>query len=165
MRLLWWAAAIAAAGISLPVQAQTVSANKPETIVAALQAAGLTAKLQKDATGDPMIESAVSGTRFRVMFYGCKANKDCATIQFLSGYDKKSVTSLSSINDWNREKRFGRAFLDAEGDPILAMDVDLDDGGVSKALFADNLEFWVAVKDGFEKHIGWGKEQAPGSES
>jgi hypothetical protein len=111
MRRVWLAAAaIAAAGISLPAKAQTVSANKPETIVAALQAAGFAAKLQKDATGDPMIESAVSGTRFRVMFYGCKANKGCATIQFTSGYDKKSVTSLSSINDWNREKRFGRAF-------------------------------------------------------
>jgi Putative bacterial sensory transduction regulator len=158
MRLMGWATAIAAAGIALPAQAQMVSAKKPETLVASLQAAGYSAEMQKDSGGDPMIKSSVGGHPFRVIFYGCKANRDCTTIAFSSGYDKKSETSLASINQWNREKRFGRAFLDGEGDPILAMDVDLDDGGISSALFTDNLEFWVAVKAAFEKHIGWDKE-------
>lgn len=158
MRLMLWATAIAAAGIAFPAQAQMVSAKKPETLVQSLQAAGYSAEMLKDSTGDPMIKSSVGGHPFRIIFFGCKANKDCATIAFTSGYDKKGTTALTSINEWNRDKRFGRAFLDAEGDPILAMDVDLDDGGVSRALFTDNLEFWVAVKAAFEKHIGWDQE-------
>lgn len=158
MRLIGWTIAIAAAGMAMPAQAQLVSAKKPETLVAALQAAGYSAKLDKDATGDPMIVSAVNGHTFRVVFYGCKANKDCATITFAAGFDKKSATSLASINDWNRKNRFGRAYLDDEGDPIIGMDVDLDDGGMSTALFTDNLEFWTAVTGAFQKHIEWGKE-------
>ncbi|HEY0131896.1 MAG TPA: YbjN domain-containing protein [Allosphingosinicella sp.] len=158
MRLVGWTIAIAAAGMAIPAQAQMVSARKPEALVRALQAAGYSAKLEKDATGDPMIKSAVNGHPFRVVFYGCKANKDCATITFAAGYDKKGATSLDSINDWNRKNRFGRAYLDDESDPIIGMDVDLDDGGMSSALFTDNLEFWTAVTGAFQKHIGWDKE-------
>ena len=32
---------------------------------------------------------------------------------------------------------------------------DLDDGGISSLLFADNLEFWSSVVARFEKHIGF----------
>ena len=35
-------------------------------------------------------------------------------------------------------------------------DVDLDDGGMSTLLFADNIEYWVAVVANFEKHISGG---------
>lgn len=158
MQYKWWAAAAIAAGVAVPAQAQPVSAKNPDTLVQALQAGGYAAKLDVDGIGDPMILSSHAGSAFRVLFYGCKANKDCETIQFYAGYDKKSETGLASINEWNRTKRFGRAYLDAEGDPILAMDVDLDDGGVSKELFTDNLQFWASVKAAFEEHIGWAKE-------
>jgi len=158
MRLIGWTMAIAVAAAAMPAQAQLVSARNPETLVGALQAAGYTAKLEKDGTGDPMIRSAVNGHPFRIVFYGCKANKNCATVTFAAGFDKKSATGLASINAWNRKNRFGRAYLDDEGDPILGMDVDLDDGGMSSALFTDNLEFWTAVTGAFQKHIEWDKE-------
>jgi hypothetical protein len=160
MPLIGWMIAIAAPGMAMPVQAQAqmVTPKRPETLVGALQAAGYSAKLEKDSAGDPLIASAVNGHPFRIVFYGCKANADCATITFAAGYDKKGETSLASINDWNRKNRFGRAYLDDEGDPILGMDVDLDDGGVSALLFTDNLEFWTAVSGAFERHIGWDKE-------
>jgi hypothetical protein len=158
MKSKWLAFAAFAGAWSLPAQAQMVTAAKPETVVKALQAAGYSAKLEKDGTGDPMIVSAANGHPFRVIFYGCKANKNCATVTFAAGFDKKGATSLESINEWNRKNRFGRAYLDDEGDPLLGMDVDLDDGGLSPALFADNLEFWTAVNGAFQKHIGWDKE-------
>lgn len=156
--MIGWTLAMAAAMLPVSAQAQLVSAKKPETLVQALQAAGYSAKLEKDPTGDPMIKSAVNGHPFRIVFYGCKANENCATVTFAAGFDKKSATGLDSINEWNRKNRFGRAYLDDEGDPLLGMDVDLDDGGMSRALFTDNLEFWTAVTGAFQKHIGWDKE-------
>ena len=152
-RLVWLAAA--AALLAVPASAQNVRASDPQTIVQALQGAGFKAELRKDGEGDPMIVSASSGSEFRVIFYGCTANKNCATIQFLSGYEVKTPVTLAKINEWNKTKRFARAFLDNEGDPIILMDVDLDDGGLSKALFIDNLEFWVSLLNGFEAHIGY----------
>jgi hypothetical protein len=102
-----------------------------------------------------MITSGASGTTFQIYFYNCTKNKDCATVQFNSGYDLKTAVSLDRINEWNRTKRFGRAFLDKENDPILQMDVDLDDGGMSHALFIDHLQFWTSILGEFEKHIGY----------
>ncbi|HLL32087.1 MAG TPA: YbjN domain-containing protein, partial [Allosphingosinicella sp.] len=107
--------------------------------------------------GDPMITSGVSGTTFQIFFYNCRDHKQCATVQFHSGYDLKESIGLERINEWNRSQRFGRAYLDKENDPILEMDVDLDDGGISQPLFIDNMEFWASVLAKFEQHIGYRK--------
>jgi hypothetical protein len=155
MKSKWVALAIFTGAWALPVQAEMVRGQDPGTVVRALQGAGYTAKLSADKGGDPMITSSVSGTTFQVYFYNCTQNKDCATIQFHSGYDLKTSPSLEKINEWNRSKRFGRAFLDKENDPILEMDIDVDDGGISSALFSDNLEFWASVLADFERHIGY----------
>lgn len=143
-----------AAGAHAP-DAQMVRAQDPQSLVRAMQSRGYVAELTTDQTGDPMIRSAASGTNFQVLFYNCTDHRDCATVQFHVGYDLKTATSLESINEWNRSQRFGSAHLDKENDPILEMDVDLDDGGISPLLFIDNLEFWTSAMGRFEKHIGF----------
>jgi len=134
-----------------------VRAQNPETVVKALQQAGYAATLGTDKVGDPMITSGVSGTTFQIFFYNCADHKNCATVQFHSGYDLPTPVSLERINEWNRSQRFGRAFLDKDNDPILEMDLDLDDGGLSHLLFVDNTEFWASVLGKFEQHIGYRK--------
>ena len=156
MRYKWLAMAAFAGAWALPVQAQMVRSQDPSTLVRALQKEGMAAKLGVDKAGDPMITSGVGGTTFQIFFYNCsETHKDCATVQFHSGYDLKTPVGLDKINEWNRTKRFGRAFLDDENDPILEMDVDLDDGGLSQALFIDNIQFWSSILGQFEKHIGY----------
>jgi hypothetical protein len=140
---------------SLPAQAQMVRPQEPQSVVRAMEQAGYPATLGADKMGDPMITSAIGARTFQVFFYNCKDHQACATVQFHVGYDLTSAPALERINEWNRVKRFGRAFLDNENDPILEMDVDLDDGGISQLLFADNLEFWSSVLGDFEKHIGF----------
>lgn len=39
--------------------------------------------------------------------------------------------SLRQINEWNRTKRFSRAYIDDEGDPCVEADLDFE-GGVSR---------------------------------
>jgi hypothetical protein len=138
-----------------PSAAQMVKAQDPQSVVRALQSGGYSAKLGTDKIGDPMITSASSGTTFQVFFYNCTAHKACATVQFHAGYDFDKPLPLDKINEWNSSERFGRAYLDKENDPILEMDVDLDDGGLSTALFIDNVEFWTSILTNFEKHIGY----------
>ena len=155
MMKLLGAAAAALFALAMPAHAQMVRAQDPQSIVAALQGAGYAAKLGTDRVGDPMITSGVSGTNFQIFFYNCTNHQQCATVQFHSGYDITVPVTLDRINEWNRTQRFGRAFLDKENDPILEMDVDLDDGGLSRALFIDNVEFWASVLGKFEQHIGY----------
>jgi type 1 fimbria pilin len=140
-----------------PASSGMVRSQDPQSLVAAMLAGKYEAKLGKDKVGDPMITSAVQGTAFQVYFYNCTANKECATITFHSGYALQNKPTADLINQWNRAKRFGRAYLDKVGDPILEMDIDLDDGGISPALFVDNLEFWASLVPDFEKHIGYRK--------
>ena len=135
--------------------AQTVKAQDPESIAAAMKSAGLGATVGTDGVGDPMISSAHKGTQFKILFYNCVGKRNCATIQFHSSYELGTAVTLDKINNWNRTQRFGRAFLDTAGDPVLQMDLDLDDGGLSRALFVDNLEFWTSVLERFEEHIGY----------
>ena len=155
MKFKLCALALLAAAWAAPAGAQMVRAQDPQTLVAALQSGGYAAKLGTDKVGDPMITSGVAGTTFQIFFYNCTAHKACATVQFHSGYDLAKPVDLDRINEWNRSQRFGRAYLDKEGDPILEMDVDLDDGGLSRLLFIDNIEFWASVLGNFEKHIGY----------
>ena len=153
--LKWLVPVAALAAFAMPAQAQMVRAQDPQSVASALQAAGYRATVGVDRVGDPKIDSAASGTNFQIFFYNCTANTDCATVQFHSGYKVRTPVSLERINEWNRTKRFGRAFLDKENDPILEMDVDLDDGGLSRALFIDNVEFWATILGEFERHIGY----------
>ena len=152
--LLWGLFIVGGAGDADPPM---VTATNPEGIAALLQSEGYAAKIEKTADGEPVIRSKSSGSNFAVYFYNCKDGKDCATVQFSAGYDTSTdkQPSLAKINEWNRDKRFGNAYLDEENDPIIEMDVDLDDGGMSRALFVDNFEFWTSVMAEFEKHIGW----------
>ncbi len=154
-RMLWAAAFLLA--WSAPASAQVVAASNPASVVRALHNAGFQAKLEKDKTGDPMIKSASSGSSYVIYFYNCTKNSACETVQFHASYqlDKGKAPTVEKINEWNRQQRFGRAFVNTDGQPTVEMDVDLADGGMSEALFGDNVEFWVAIMAAFEKHIGW----------
>lgn len=143
--------ALAMAVVPVTAHAQ-ITAQNPQSVASAMQKAGYAAKLTKDTSGDPMIESASGGTNFTVFFYNCTNHTDCRTIQYFAGYPDKP-SSLSVINGWNADHRFGRAYISDKGSSRVEMDVDLDDGGMSYGLFEDNLQFWVATKAAFEKYI------------
>ncbi|MEN3748836.1 YbjN domain-containing protein [Sphingomonas sp. HF-S3] len=145
---------IAGSALSLPAAAQMVRGQNPQSVLAAMKAGGYSgATLSTDKGGDPMINAETNDTKFAVFFYNCKDNKDCATVQFYTAYKAEKPIALERINEWNNSRRFGRASLDKDNDPVIRMDVDLDDGGMPQALFIDNLEFWESVVVGFEKHI------------
>jgi hypothetical protein len=141
---------------SVPANAEMVRGQTPDSVAAAMRAKGLLADVGKDDTGDPMIRSQFGGVKWTVFFYNCANHKDCATVQFYAGYHfKDKAIPLDKINEWNRNKRFSRAYIDKVNDPVIEMDVDLDDGGMSQALFIDNIEFWQTLMNEFQDHIGF----------
>ncbi|PXA96438.1 hypothetical protein DMC47_17510 [Nostoc sp. 3335mG] len=147
-------AMVAGTAFAMPAAAQMVRAQDPQSVLAAMKAGGYSdATLKTDKGGDPMISAKTDDTSFAVFFYNCKENRNCATVQFYTGYKAKSPISLEKINEWNNSRRFGRAALDDDRDPVIRMDIDLDDGGMSQALFIDNLEFWKTVVSAFENHL------------
>ena len=148
------AAATALAWAS-PGQAQSVLAGNPDTVVQALQAAGYRAQLGRDEQGNPQIESAANGSNFVVYFFDCENGRACRAVQFHASYEM-SPPSLEQLNAWNRDHRYGRAFVANNNFPSLEMDVDLEAaGGMSRPLFIDNLQLFVSLLPQFEELIGW----------
>src|SRR3546814_14261387 len=69
---------------------------------------------------------------FLVIFMNCTGGHDCRTLQYYMGFSDARQVPLERFNEWNREKRFARAYRDESGDPVLEMDVDVDFSGLPR---------------------------------
>ncbi len=103
------------------------------------------------ADGQPMIVGKVGGVEYRVFFHDC-TDAGCPTIRFYSVFAGNKPT-LEMINEWNRDKRWGKAYVDADLDAVLEWDVNLDYGVVRENL-DDSISIWVGVLDTYATFIG-----------
>lgn len=131
-----------------------IDAHDANIILAELQSLGYNATLTRDSQGDPKIEGKMSKSPYHLYFYGCTNNDDCKYLQFVAGWDLTNGITLEKINDWNRDKLWGQAYRDSEDDPWISIVYNLD-GGVTKANFADTVDWFRVTLEGFEEHIGW----------
>jgi hypothetical protein len=131
-----------------------------EDVAAALRAKGYKAEITTDDTGDPKIRSATDGSRYSIYFYGCDGGPRCTAIQFSIGFDlEDGEASHAMINGWNRDKRFGKAYLDEENDPWVEYDYDVERGVTTEAL-ENVIDVWDSVVPTFKRHINF-DEPAP----
>lgn len=110
------------------------------------------ATVETDPVGDPMIVGRMDGTQYGVLFYGCTDGSDCRDIQFFTRWTAGRPLDVAAINDWNAATRFAKAYLDAEGDPVLEFAVNLF-GGVSETNLDDTFDWWRLLMDGFAADV------------
>jgi len=147
MRWIWLVAML-----SLPLAAHAGplpdgGVSAPD-LAAALKAAGYPADITNDRMVDPLIRSSTGKMVFEVNFFQCGKELRCTSFQFTAPLHRKAMTP-SAIAIWNRDRRFGRAFLDFRGTPWISMDVEATHGMTTEALGA-NIERWVGVLSAFE---------------
>ncbi|MCP2040905.1 hypothetical protein L1281_001495 [Neisseria sp. HSC-16F19] len=132
-------------GLAAPLAAaQTVGlldGSQPQSMLSAVQQFG-SAELVTDSDGDPRINAQAEETRYTVFFYDCTAGKQCRSVQFSASWKQPQAPSAETLNRWNRDKRFGQAYLDAEQDPTLAWDINLAHG-ISAANWQDTVATWI----------------------
>jgi hypothetical protein len=133
-------------------QAANVSAKDPSGIVRLLQEKGYKAELSNDETG-PIIKSADSGYNFMIFFLNCDQGKNCSTIQFYAGFNDVEGLELTRINEWNKTKRFARAYIDDEADPVIELDLDLDFQGIPAENFLEILNTWTSLVPAFARFV------------
>ncbi|MAK80970.1 YbjN domain-containing protein [Phenylobacterium sp.] len=153
MRELWMAAGLALGLCAVPAQSRPLPAGgvTAAEVIEVLQANGYRAEEDVDGVGDPMVRSATDGSNYAIYFYGCERGR-CTTIQFGVAFSMKQSPGLAKINEWNREMRFGRAYLDSEMDPAVQMDVDLELGATTEQL-QSVIGTWGAVVPAFKNFI------------
>ena len=145
--------ALAAATLlaSTPVlSADLVDATDPSEIVNLARGFG-SASLDVDGEGDPMIVGRINGTRYVVYFYGCSSGRNCREIQFNAAWGSNNV-SMSDINGWNESTRYGKAYLDSDGDPNIEFTVNLY-RGVSRDNLEDTIDWWKVAMETFEENM------------
>lgn len=131
-----------------PVAAQNITADLDQ-IAGVLKEEGYKAKID-EGDGQRWIESAMSGYTYIILPFGCDdAGKDCKSVQFYVAFVPTNKPTLEEMNKYAAENRFGRVYIDDEGDPIIEMDIDLEAGGMSRALFLDNLAYWDSIMVAF----------------
>lgn len=138
---------------SLAAQAQElITAADPSGILNIARGYG-SATLAEQSNGDPKITGKVNGITYQVYFRNCTDNKNCEDLNFYLGFlDVKP--SMDTINTWNAEKRFSRAYLDVDKDAVVEWDLDLQ-VGVTAEYMDKTFELWTLVIDAFAKHVGY----------
>lgn len=116
-------------------------------------------KLQvREADGQRFLSVELPGTRFSILPFGCdEAGKSCKSVQFFAAFAPDTKPTLEAMNAYARNHRWGRVYLDREGDPAIEFDLDLEQGGMSEELFLDNVAYWEAVTEAYAKFV-FGKE-------
>ncbi|MCF6201978.1 MAG: YbjN domain-containing protein [Hydrogenimonas sp.] len=136
--------------LSAPAAAGVIKATDTDSILNVAKGYG-SATLKKDSSGDPLIVGRIDGTKYGILFYGCENGKNCDDIQFAASWSGVKVT-LQDINRWNKSKRYGKAYLDDDGDPRLEMPVNLD-YGVTDENFDDTFDWWTKVLKEFKESV------------
>lgn len=134
--------------------ADLLSPRNPQTVADALEARGWPAKVLTKAGSNPAIETSRDGVKAMVLFMNCNdQHRDCRSIQFYMGFTDAKATSLERLNSINKDMRFGRAYRDDDGDPVLEMDLDMDADGIPREVFNANLLTWAALMTKFRDKI------------
>ena len=167
VRWMLLAAALATASSATAAEDPRVFADADQ-IAALLKTEGHEAKVSVDKAGDRMIESQHNDRNYRIFFYGCSEGivaGPCTSVQFYIAFTRGKPFPADRIAEWNGNWRFGRAYLDSEKDPVIEMDLNLDAGGMSKALFLDTLDIWFEVLGNFDEFVFTDPDAKPESDA
>lgn len=128
---------------------EVIDATDPAEVLTVVREFG-DAALAKDGMGDPLIEGRINDREYALYFYECKANRDCKSLMFLAAREADDQTG-ERMAEWNREKRFGKAYIDEDDRAVVEMNVNLH-GGVTRDNLIDTLDWWRLVLAEFSNY-------------
>lgn len=88
----------------------------------------LTPTIHNDSEGRSIVSSAVSGVNFDIYFLDCAGDR-CAAIQYAAGWTPLAGGTPDHVNQWNRDHRNIRAYLDSHNNVFGEYDIDISPGG------------------------------------
>lgn len=140
------AASCLASASALPAMADDTTSITPNLVFELARGYG---SAELDTSGeDPMISGRIEGVKYAVYMYGCKAVTDeCTSLRFYAGW-VTDTPDRKLVNDFNRDFRFAKSYVDNDEDIVLEMDANLR-GGVSRSHVDDQFDWWRIVLEKF----------------
>lgn len=111
---------------------------------------GYSTKRKTTSSGSPMISFRMEDLKVGMYFYSQRGS-DYRSIQLAAGFAMSDKPSLDSINAWNRTKRYGRAYLDRVGDPMVEADMDVE--GVTQQAIEEFIRTFRTVLKAYVDHV------------
>lgn len=142
---------VSTVGLTAPALAQTIDGSATDDILALAQGYG-EASLETQANGQPRIAGKVHGVPYQVFFLNCGSGT-CEDLNFYAGFGGIKP-AMDSMNAWNRDKRFGRAYLDSDLDAVIEYDINLEYGVARNNLNA-TFGVWSLVLGQFAEYVGY----------
>jgi len=136
-----------AAAADLPAGGMTTG-----DVVKWLQDAGYKAQLYPLKNGGNAVASASDGYTWKIYMYDCKGDR-CGSMQFSMGLSTKGAFNAAKMNQWSKDNRWARAYVDDVNDPWLEYDVDLTPGGTYE-LLNDEFATWRMTVKHFHDFLG-----------
>lgn len=134
-------------GAGLPASGADGVVNRlsGEELAAILKDEGYVPRLEEPLVLSTKIEG------LKTMFF---IADDSESIQAYAGFTAAEAT-LEQVNAWNQTHRYSRAYIDAEGDPVIELDLDLA-GGVTRERIIDFARTAALAIPAFAKQLGAG---------
>lgn len=129
-----------AAAPDTPVPAQPSRAARPitvDSVEALLSRDGYRPQRQVRSDGVPYLQFQIEGWQVGLILFDCTPGP-CSDALLRSGFETPWPIRSETINAWNRDQRLVRAYLDAEGDPILDSDLVVVDADIQA------VQAWLA---------------------
>ena len=99
-----------------------------------------------------VVRSTLDGTPFAIYLYDCRKDR-CASLQYEASFSNAENISLARLNNWNRQSRYVRAYLDRSGRVIGEYDIDIAPGMDAKGL-DHSLRRWRSALSRFRQFVG-----------
>ena len=100
------------------------------------------AALSMDERDAPVWQVSRKGVLLTIACYDRQSVDRYGSLLFYAGWQTSRTVPLAEINAWNRMARFGRAYIDEEGDPVLELDL-LVAGGVTEETIKAVIDVFV----------------------
>jgi hypothetical protein len=109
-----------------------------------------TANMDRSDRGDPAISGEMRKLKYSVLFTGCSRGRDCKYVQFIASFVLPKSYGDRDMNDWNKTRLFGKAFINDKNEAVISMNATLV-GGVSRDnvndMFAQYRTFLAEFSD------------------
>lgn len=120
--------------------------------------------VEPDSDGRPVLHGEIDGIYYSMVIFGCDAPDGCESVQFYASFISEDNSTLSFVNQWNNDKRWVTAFLEPDGDVVIAMTANIRHG-VTRQNFMDSFDIWTSLMTEFNDriyNIGNGPAVPPG---
>jgi hypothetical protein len=135
----------------LAAGAQELVKAEPDAILNIARGYG-SASLDQSDEGAPLVSGRANGRPYLIFFDNCPTGTGCLDIRFFAVFPGNKA-SLEVLNNWNREKRWGKAYSDGDLDAALELDVNMS-SGMPYDTVDQTVGLWVDTLGSFAEHIG-----------